>query len=226
MLNVQVYCLMKEGQGWTLIARISNNDSTHWRQGSDRWNDKDGKKKNTTGPLDGKDMISPAFWLVGGNEFMITRSDDPYTALLQTTDDCLGKQTFRDKFHTGYGGNHRRNFVNNQCVSSCNVTYGGQYRETDGFEQANKNGCSPPYLQTGNKIGFLCKYVPSDSASEHFNWAVMMIGAGGDGCSGADHGIGIGIGRRGTGDDKTVKDFGNQAEGSPTTDYSLNLWVR
>ena len=216
---------MKEGQGWTLIARISNNDSKHWRRNSDWWNGKDGKEE-TTGPLDGNDMISPAFWLVGGSEFMITRSDDPYTALLQTTDDCLGKQTFRDKFHTGYGGQHSKNFVDNQCVSSCNVTYGGQYRETDGFKQANENRCTPVSLQTGSKVGFWCRYKANHT---HFNWAVMMIGAGGDGCSGADHGIGIGAGQRPGQDWKRKKnrDFGNTADESSTVDmYSLNLWVR
>ena len=49
-------------------------------------------------------MISMAFTLVSGTEFMITRSDSPHTALLRTTDDCLGGQTFRDKIHTGYVG--------------------------------------------------------------------------------------------------------------------------
>ena len=48
-------------------------------------------------------MLSPAFWLVGGREFKIPRSDDPeHTALLQTTGDCLGGQTFRAKI-TSYG---------------------------------------------------------------------------------------------------------------------------
>ena len=215
---------MKEGQGWTLIARISNRGGKHWKLDSSWWKyRKDGKREAT----DDKDMISPAFWLIGGNEFMITRSDDPYTALLQTTDDCLGKQTFRDKIHTRYGGHHSGDLIDNQCVSSCNVTYGGQYRETDGFEQANKNGCSPVNLQTGNKIGFWCKYIDSAADDSHYNWAVMMIGAGGGGCSGADHGIGIGaLTIKGKNQNKTKnRDFGNTADGSPKN-YSLNLWVR
>ena len=212
---------MKEGQGWTLIARVSNNDGEHWKGSSNWWNDEKKGKGETTDPIDGKDMISPAFWLVGGKEFMITRSDDPYTALLQTTDDCLDEQTFRDRVHTRYGGHHSGDFIDNQCVSSCNVIYGGQNSETDGFEQANKNGCSPANLQTDNKIGFWCKHVheKSGTGGKHSNQAVMMIGAGGDGCSGADHGIGI---KR----ENKKKDFGNKADESPTTYYSLNLWVR
>ena len=212
---------MKEGQGWTLIARISNNDVKHWELDSNWWSERENGRRETTGPLDGNDMISPAFWLVGGNEFMITRSDDPYTALLQTRDDCLGKQTFRDRIHTRYDGHHSGDLIDNQCVSSCNVKYGGQYRVTDGFVQANKNGCSPVNLQTGNKIGFWCKYINSAAGHSHYNWSVMMIGAGGGGCSGADHGIGIGAST------KNVKDldFGNTVDGSQKS-YSLNLWVR
>ena len=215
---------MKEGQGWTLIARVSNDDEEQWKRSSNWWNDKKDGEGNTTDPIDSKDMISPAFWLVGGNEFMITRSDDPYTALLQTTDDCLGNQTFRAKMHTRYGGHRSGYLIDDKCVSSCNVSYGGQYSETDGFEQAKKNGCSPANLQTGNKIGFWCKHVhkKSGAGGKHSNRAMMMIGAGGDGCSGADHGIGI---RRGPGENKK-KDFGNKADESPTTYYSLNLWVR
>ena len=104
---------MKEGQGWTLIARVSNNGGEHWKGSSNWWNDEKKGKGETTDPIDGKDMISPAFWLVGGKEFMITRSDDPYTALLQTTDDCLDEQTFRDRIHTRYGGHHSGDFIDN-----------------------------------------------------------------------------------------------------------------
>ena len=203
---------MTGGRSWTLIARVSNKDGRHWTWGS-RWWEYNMTEGKTTDPLDNRDMISPAFWLVGGNEFMITRSDDPHTApLLQTTDNCLVEQTFRDKIRTSKAG-----IKLNQCGSNCGVRYGGQYENTEGFEQANENGCSPANLQTGNKIGFWCTH----GTSNHVNGAVMMIGAGGDGCSGADHGIGIGI-RGYDGND----DFGKKAYESPTKDYSLNLWVR
>ena len=208
---------MTEGQSWTLIARVSNKDGKHWTRGDDWWTyDMANGEGKTTDPLDGMDMISPAFWLVGGNEFRITRSDDPYTALLQTTDDCLGKRTFRDKIQTSMRGKK-----DNQCGSSCSVEYGGQYETTEGFEQASENECSPVNLQNGNEIGFWCRR----KHDEHFNSAVMMIGAGGDQCSGADHGIGI---RRKDGENKARKkeDFGDKADESPTKDYSLNLWVR
>ena len=210
---------MTEGQSWTLIARVSNKGGKHWTWYGwwNKHNMTDAKGK-TTDPLDGEDMISPAFWLVGGKGFMITRSDDPHTApLLQTTDDCLDEQTFRDKIQTSKG-----RLIHNQCRSSCNVKYGGQYETTEGFEQASENGCSPANLQTDNKIGFWCSGYTADY--KHNNWAVMMIGARGDGCSEADHGIGISrevsvIGYR-------REDFGNKADKSPTKDYSLNLWVR
>ena len=195
---------MEEGQGWTLIARVSNNDSINWRPNSSFWKyDMKDAKGKTTDPLDGMDMISPAFWLVGGNEFMITRSDDPYTALLQTTDDCLGQQTLRDKINTSYG----EGFKQNQCRSSCNVAYGGQYSV-----QVTGNRCLPVSLLTGNKIGFWCK---------RDLWrAVMMISAGGNGCSKAYLRIGM------TTKKEIIKDFGSKEDGSSTTDYSLNLWVR
>ena len=206
---------MTEGQSWTLIARVSNKGGKHWTWYNGWWNkyDRTDAKGKRTDPLDGEDMISPAFWLVRGKEFMITRSDDPHTApLLQTTDDCLGEQTFRDKIQTSNGG-----LKHNQCRSSCNVRYGGQYETTEGFEQASENECSPANLQSGSKIGFWCSGYTADY--NHNNWAVMMIGARGDGCPEADHGIGIG---RGYG----REDFGNKADQSPTKDYSLNLWVR
>ena len=211
---------MTEGQSWTLIARVSNKGGKHWRWGSGWWmyNMADAKGK-TTDPLDNKDMISPAFWLVGGNEFMITRSNDPHTALLlQTTDDCLGEHTFRDKIQTSKDGIKD----NQQCGGSCNVKYGGQYETTEGFEQASENGCSPANRQAGNKIRFWCRRKHDD---EHFNSAVMMIGAGGDECSRADHGIGI-LRKVGENKERKVEDFVDKADESPTTDYSLNLWVR
>lgn len=62
------------------------------------WYDKTGAAGDTTDPSSNTDMISPAFWLVSGRELKITRSDDPqHTALLQTTDDCVGGQSFRSK---------------------------------------------------------------------------------------------------------------------------------
>ena len=210
---------MMKGQGWTLIARVSNKEKKiYWRPGSSWWNDTKEAEGETTNPLDDMDMISSAFWLVGGNEFMITRSDNPHTALLQTTDDCLGKQTFRDKIKTSLDGG----FETGHCKRSCEVTYEGNYKNTKGFQHASNSHC-PQSGQCRDKIGFWCKHY-SDSP-RHFTWAVMMIGAGGDICSRADHGIGI---RRKAATEGTKghnKDFGDNAEGQPIKDYSLNLWV-
>ena len=170
------------------------------------------------------DMISPAFRLVDGNTFMITRSDDPHTALLQTTADCLGEQTFRDKIQTSHDGR----FEKNHCKRSCKVTYGGNYENTEGFQQASNSDCSQSgqiNLQSHDEIGFWCQYRNLSMA----NMAVMMIGAGGDGCSGADHGIGIRRRKAATGghaQQADIKDFGDRADGQQSiTNYSLNLWV-
>lgn len=201
---------MKEGQGWTLIARVSNNDTKNWRPNSSFWKyDMNDAKGKTTDPLDGMDMISPAFWLVGGNEFMIARSDYPYTTLLQTTDDCLGQQTFRDKINTSYG----EGFILNQCQSCCNIACGGQYTETGGTVSATGNECSPYSLRPNKKIGFWCKHGQKRAV-------MTMIGVEGDRCLKVYHAIGIILGSH------TTNDFGRIGGGSPTKDYSLNLWVR
>ena len=194
---------MIKGQGWTLIAQVSNADEKHWSGGSGGlW-----QKNKATDPSENKDMKSPAFWLVSGNELMITRNDDPHTALLQTTDDCLGGQTFRNKTNTY----HRITFTNIHCKSSCNVRYGGMYTATKGFAQANNSECS--------QIGFRCH--------QNNSWALMMIGAGsGHICSEVEHGIGIIRRKTAGGDDKWRMDFGNKAHESATNGYSLNLWVR
>lgn len=57
----------------------------------------------STDPSVNADMISLAFWLVGGNELKITRSDDAnHTALLQSIGSCLGGMSFRQKM-ASYG---------------------------------------------------------------------------------------------------------------------------
>lgn len=219
---------MTEGKGWTLISRVSNNDDGNWglptEGGSEWWLHYGEAAKGegtTTDPSQNKDMVSRAFTLVSGTEFMITRSDYPHTALLQTTNDCLRGQTFRDKIHTSYDGG----FKYNQCRSSCSVTYGGLYTQTEGFEQVDNNTCSMDSFHLQSSIGFWCFY----AAHRYENGAVMMIGAGGDDCSGADHGIGVFEIHFGTNFIKKTEDFGNKvskAGESPTKSYSLNLWVR
>ena len=96
----EAYCDMtSSGQAWTLIARFSNNDTKNWmKDNGEWWYDKSVAVGKGISPSENTDMLSPAFWLVSGLGFKITRSDDPrHTALLQTKGNCLGKQTFRQK---------------------------------------------------------------------------------------------------------------------------------
>ena len=172
----------------------------------------------TYSPSVNSDMISPAFWLVSGREFKITRSDDPsHTPLLQTTGNCLAGQTFRSKI-TSYGDfRNGKVWASAQCLGSCIVQYGGQYKSTDGFQQAECSGD----IQSANTIGFWCDWGGGDGS-------VMMIGGGGSACSRADHGIGIteaGEARFGF-TTSHEHDFGYNADLTPSQSYSLNLWTR
>ena len=169
-------------------------------------------------------MISEAFWRTTGNEIKITRSDDPtHTALLETTNNCLKGNTFR-QYITSFG-NFRNGAVwsSDTCLRSCSVKYGGQYQSTTGFEM---HSCSSD-IQSSNYIGFWCDWQDGDGA-------VMMIGGGGSSCGRADHGIGI----TETNAAKFAAisnslDFGYEpGEGDPYVEsnkeksYALNLWVR
>ena len=206
------------GQGWTLIARFSNDDAKNWMDDTGHWwYDKSNAAGDTGDPSINADMISPAFWMVSGSELKITRSDDSqHTALLQTTGNCLGGQTFRSKV-TSYG-NFRNGAVwtSDQCLGSCTVQYGGQYQSTGGFQQATCSGD----IQGSQAIGFWCDWDTGDGA-------VLMIGGGGTSCSRADHGIGITEANAASFvDDSTSElDFGNETY-TPTHGYSLNLWIR
>ncbi|KAL9962317.1 hypothetical protein ACROYT_G031407 [Oculina patagonica] len=187
-LSLKVYCHMTDdSKGWTLIARYSNNDDKNWMNDNGYWwYDQKVAMGTTTDPSINTDMISHGFWLVSGKEFMITRSDDPsHTPLLQTTGNCLAGQTFRSKI-TSYGDfRNGKVWANDKCLGSCSVQYGGQYKSTDGFQQAECSG----NIQSANKIGFWCdSLTPSTSSGDG---SVMMIGGGGSDCSRADHGIGI-----------------------------------
>ena len=186
------------------------------------WYDQQGAIGTTTDPSINSDMISPAFWFVRGREFKITRSDDPsHTPLLQTTGNCLAGQTFRSKI-TSYGDFRNGTvWASNQCLGSCTVQYSGQYKSTDGFQQAECSG----NIQSANKIGFWCDWSGGDGS-------VMMIGGGGRGCSRADHGIGITESNAASfvdlGTAESEYDFGYDANtgNAPSQSYSLNLWIR
>ena len=214
---LQVYCeLTTDDRGWTLISRFSNNDVNNWMADTGHWwYDRQVATGKTESPFINTDMISPAFWLVRGSEFKITRSDDPsHTPML-----LLGGQTFRSKI-TSYGDFRNGKFwVSNRCLGSCPVEYGGQ--STDGFQQAECGGD----IQSANKIGFWCDWSGGDGS-------VMMIGGGGSSCARADHGIGITEAGAASfvedGGHETEYDFGYDglANTVPSQSYSLNLWIR
>ncbi|KAL9962312.1 hypothetical protein ACROYT_G031400 [Oculina patagonica] len=222
----KVYChITDDSKGWTLIARFSNNDDKNWMKDTGYWwYDQQVAMGTTTDPSTNSDMISPAFWLVSGREFKITRSDDPsHTPLLQTTSDCLAGQTFRSKITSYDDFRNGKVWASNQCLGSCTVQYGGQYKSTDGFQQAECSG----NIQSANKIGFWCDWISDGS--------VMMIGGGGSDCKRADHGIGI----TETGSTSFVEqgsdlefdfgycpDMGTCSGSAISQSYSLNLWIR
>ncbi|XP_015776540.1 PREDICTED: uncharacterized protein LOC107354562 [Acropora digitifera] len=215
------YCDMtSSGQAWTLLARFSNNDAKNWMEDSGEWwYDKSVGVGDLADPSVNADMLSKAFWLVRGREFKITRSDDlQHTALLQTTGECLGGQTFRAKI-TSYGDfRNGRVWASDDCQGDCSVQYGGQLQTTDGFRQATCNGS----LQKAKQIGFWCDWENGDGA-------VLMIGGGGKDCQRADHGIGITEANQASFLEwkHLEHDFGNEAwySATITKTYSLNLWV-
>ena len=186
------------------------------------WYDQQVAVGTTANPSINADMISPAFWLVSGIELKITRSDDPsHTPLLQTTGNCLAGQSFRSKI-TSYGDfRNGKVWSSDWCLGSCTVQYGGQYKSTDGFQQAECSGG----IQSNNKIGFWCDWSTGDGS-------VMMIGGGGSGCARADHRIGITETGSSSfvdlGTSETEYDFGYDANtgNAPSQSYSLNLWIR
>ena len=212
--------MTSSGQAWTLIARFSNNDAKNWMEDNGEWwYDKRVGVGNRIVPSVNADMLSPEFWLVNGLEFKTTCSNDPHrTALLQTTGDCLGGQTFRQKIEIY--GNFRDGTVwaSDDCLGNYNVQYGGQFQTTDGFGQATCSGS----LQNATQVGFWCDWDGSGGA-------VLMIGGGGHDCQQADHGIATTESEKASFLKKgqVENDFGNDRDTGTTNNktYSLNLWI-
>ena len=201
-----------------MVARFSNDDVINWMEDNGTWwYDRVDAYGNTLDPSDNADMISEAFWLQQGSEFKITKSDDPtHTALLTTTGNCLNGMTFRDKMKSFGEFRGRKSWASNECLGSCSVSYGGNYTEVEGFGQSHCDG----NIQSKNNIGFWCQFTGDGS--------VLMIGGGGSDCRRADHGIGITEENDATfqASFSGENDFGNDEYDTPTTLYSLNLWVR
>jgi hypothetical protein len=162
------------------------------------------------------DMISKAFWTVGGSELRLSRTDNANdAALLRTTSNCLGGTDFRS-FITSFG-----NFQNgaiwgsDSVAATCPGQLGNNYLSTNGFQQANCTG----EIGAPSSISFWADWAAGDGA-------VMMIGGGGTNCSRADHGIGVTEANAasfvfGTSED----DFGDGGQNHADL-YALNLWVR
>ena len=78
LIRFQVHCdMVSVDQAWTLIARFSNSDAKNWMDDSwDWWYDSIQPAGETADPSYNADMISPAFWLVGGSEIKIKMTLD------------------------------------------------------------------------------------------------------------------------------------------------------
>ena len=124
LLPHQVYCHMTDDdKGWTLVARFSNSDDRNWMKDTGFWwYDQQVAMGTTTDPSKNADMISPAFWMVSGREFKITRSDyRSHTPLLQTTGNCLEGQTFRSKIASYGDYRNGKTWTRDKCLGNCTV---------------------------------------------------------------------------------------------------------
>lgn len=182
-------------------------DTGHW------WYDRKEAFGKTTNPSGNTDMISPLFWLLNGSDFKITRSDDSkHIALLQTTSNCLGGQTFRSKV-TNYGDfRNDKVWHMGQCLGTCKVQYSGPYQITDGFGKATCSGD----MQAADEVGFWCGW--------GWSGAVVMIGGAQGACGGCEHGIGITTAKQASfsSNGRPEDDFGDSPWGWDARSYSLN----
>ena len=114
----------------------------------DWWYDSIQPAGETADPSYNADMISPAFWLVGGSEIKITRSDDSgHTPLLGTTGNCLSGKTFRSKM-TSNG-----DFRNGSVFLWENAMF---YTEGNAKQPRVSDRLHAADLQGADEVGFWC----------------------------------------------------------------------
>jgi len=104
----EAYCDMASGDGgWTLVAKLSNQDGRSWANAKASWTGTDAYG-TTTDLSAGADAKSRAWGEVSGNEFMLTDSEHPGD-FLYTNSSCVGDQTMSAFFTAAlasfpYGG--------------------------------------------------------------------------------------------------------------------------
>ncbi len=219
-----------DGGGWTLVARFSNADNVdNWMANDGAWwFDLETEQGNPLSTEQLLDMLSQAFWRVPADELKVARSDNADAShLLQTTDTCLGGQTFRE-FITGLGYDNMGSWATNEVLYTCDVDLANNYLSTHGFAQAE---CATPDIGAPNTVSFWANWHLTDN-SVAADSAVMMIGGGGDTCNRADHGIGITEENEASFtvfdavEGQFEADFANDGFAAGATEYALNLYVR
>ena len=86
------------GGGWTLVARLSNSDLTHWTGNNSWWLTRMASEGDVLSPTSKGDMISETFWTIAGNQILITNSSRVNESLVHTMPPCLKGKSVRSIF--------------------------------------------------------------------------------------------------------------------------------
>lgn len=84
--------------GWTLVARLSNIDAARWTGDKSWWVDKYTSEGDVLSPTSKGDMISEAFWMVFGDQVLVTNASTVNESLLLTMSQCLSGKPLRSIF--------------------------------------------------------------------------------------------------------------------------------